>query len=298
MDVKTLDYFIALEEFGHYSSAAKHAFISAQGLSSSIKRLEGELGVPLFNTVDGTVTLTEYGKMFSRYAHETSHSTKEIVAAINELRKRRESDIALVSSVGLIDCYPIDFLDRFNEENDCNACVTKTRALPDTECEESLVNSWCDFALINEPIDHERFASVPLFRDCMFAWVPVENDLSSRTSLTCADLSGQHLTELSLDYVQSKNTERLLRKRAHGYDILHVNEMIQILGHAIRDKRIGLTVRLHAETVNDERVRAIPVVDDTWAFSLCWSAGRFLSKADMALIDWFRGSPVSNVSHS
>ena len=115
-----------------------------------------------------------------------------------------------------------------------------------------------------------------------------------KESLTSKDLSGQHLVELDLDYVQSRNTEGVLRENASGYDIIHVNEMIQILGHAIRNGRIGLTVRPHAETVLDPRVKALPITDIIWGFALCWSAGHILADGDPALIDWFRKSPVSN----
>lgn len=296
MDIKALDYFIALEDCGHYSVAAKRVFISSQGLSSAIKRLEAELGVPLFDTVDGVVMPNEYGRIFSRYARETSHATKEAFATIGELKRRQSREITLISSVGLIDFYPDDFINQFNVENSLGARVNKMRALPDIECEESLRNGWYDFALINEPIDREQFASIPLYRDCMFAWVPVDNALSTKENLTSKDLSGQQLVELDLDYVQSHNTEQVLRENANGYDILHVDEMIQILGHTIRNGRIGLTVRPHAETVLDPRVRALPITDITWGFALCWSTGRILTDGDLALIDWFRKSPVSNAA--
>lgn len=44
MDTKVFRYFIELASVKNYSRAAKTLYISPQGLSSSIKRLEGSIG--------------------------------------------------------------------------------------------------------------------------------------------------------------------------------------------------------------------------------------------------------------
>lgn len=287
MDVKVLSYFIALEECGHYAPAAKKVFISPQGLSAAIKHLETEVGVPLFNTNSGTITLTDYGRVFSKYAHEMVSKTDEALARIGEMKRRQSKEISLLTSVGLINCFPDDFIQRFNETNAQGTFVPEVRALPDIECEQWLDNLWCDFALINKPIDLHKYSVLPIMEDNMFAWIRRDNPLADADHITVADLSDQHLVELATDYKQSVNNERVLMERAHNYSILHVNEMIQILDHVITGGNVGLVVRLHAEIVDDPRVVAKPIEDLKWGFSLCWLANRILSEADMALIKWF-----------
>ncbi len=287
MDVKVLNYFIALEDCGHYAPAAKKVYISPQGLSAAIKHLETEVGVPLFNANSGTITLTKYGQVFSTYAHEMVAKTEEVVARISEMKRRQSREISLLSSVGLINFFPDDFIQRFNETNTQGAFVPEVRALPDKECEQWLDNSLCDFALINKPVDLQKYSVLPIMEDNMVAWIRRDNPLADAEHITVADLSNQHLVELATDYKQSVNSERALTERAHDYSIFHVNEMIQILDHVITNGYVGLVVRLHTQIIHDPRVVAKPIEDLKWGFSLCWLASRILSEADTALIKWF-----------
>lgn len=288
MDIRTFDYFIALEETGVYAQAAKRLFITPQGLSASIRRLEGELGVPLFNSSGGLIVPTEYGRAFSEYARSISREAAEMRHVIDEMSRKGAGEIRLVSSTGLINCFPDDFLSAFSASNLHGASVALLKVVSDDDCESALESGYCDFALINNPIDHAKFSSVPLYRDFMFAWVRNEHPLAKRDSIRLSDLSGQKIVHVTRVYKQSRTTELLLEERARGYDILHEDEMIQVLNHVITEGRIGLTVRIHAETIELPNVRAIPVLDDIWGFSLCCRNDRILSDADMGLVDAFK----------
>ena len=48
MDIRQMRYFLEICKFGSISQAAGSLFISQQGLSSAIRRLEQELGCDLF----------------------------------------------------------------------------------------------------------------------------------------------------------------------------------------------------------------------------------------------------------
>jgi len=59
-----LIYFEAIVRLGSITAASKELYISQQGISKSIKKLENYLGAPLFNRSRIGITLTEYGKEF------------------------------------------------------------------------------------------------------------------------------------------------------------------------------------------------------------------------------------------
>ena len=50
MDIKQLTYFMAVAQEGSYSKAAEKLGISQPTLSIAVKKLEEELGLPLFYT--------------------------------------------------------------------------------------------------------------------------------------------------------------------------------------------------------------------------------------------------------
>lgn len=65
MNLQQLRYFVAISQFGHYGQAAKALYVTQSALSNSIKKLEGELGVRLFEHQGRNAVLTDRGKVFA-----------------------------------------------------------------------------------------------------------------------------------------------------------------------------------------------------------------------------------------
>lgn len=70
MDIRQIEYFIEVCRCMSFTKAAENLYISQQGMSQSIKRLEGELGVKLFNRTSSSLELTQYAECFLPYAKE------------------------------------------------------------------------------------------------------------------------------------------------------------------------------------------------------------------------------------
>jgi DNA-binding transcriptional LysR family regulator len=68
MDIYQLRYFLAVVETSNFSRAAERAFVSQPTLSTGIKKLETELGTPLFNRDSRNISLTEAGRRFLPHA--------------------------------------------------------------------------------------------------------------------------------------------------------------------------------------------------------------------------------------
>ncbi len=70
MNLKQLQYFLAVAEEGQMTAAAKRLHVAQPPLSYQIKQLELELGVTLFNRLPQGVTVTEAGKLLVGYAQQ------------------------------------------------------------------------------------------------------------------------------------------------------------------------------------------------------------------------------------
>ncbi|KOV93371.1 LysR family transcriptional regulator [Streptomyces sp. NRRL B-3648] len=62
MELRQLEYFVAVAEDQNFTRAADRVHISQSGVSAQIRQLERELGAELFDRSARTVTLTVSGK--------------------------------------------------------------------------------------------------------------------------------------------------------------------------------------------------------------------------------------------
>lgn len=76
MELLQLKYFKTVAELGKISEAAKALYISTPALSTSISRLEKELGVQLFDRFAKRIELNSQGELFLRYANNNTACTR------------------------------------------------------------------------------------------------------------------------------------------------------------------------------------------------------------------------------
>jgi len=114
MELLQLTYFKEVAECGKISEAAKKLFISAPSLSATIKRLETELGTPLFTRTGNTIELNRQGEVFLRYVNQ---SINALEAGKTELKRFGETErhhvsIAATTSnlwVGLLSAFSLEY---------------------------------------------------------------------------------------------------------------------------------------------------------------------------------------------
>ena len=68
MELKQLEYFIAIAETGSFSRAAARLAVGQPILSRQIKALEQDLGVELYHRTGRGIVLSEAGKVLEEHA--------------------------------------------------------------------------------------------------------------------------------------------------------------------------------------------------------------------------------------
>ncbi|CAM5269905.1 LysR family transcriptional regulator [Streptomyces xanthochromogenes] len=100
MDVRQLEYFLAIVDHGGFGRAASALYLSQPSLSQAVRALERDLGSSLFHRIGRRAVLTEAGTALiepARAAVRSLETARARVAAVRELREGR-LDIAVMPS--------------------------------------------------------------------------------------------------------------------------------------------------------------------------------------------------------
>lgn len=286
MDSKVFTYFEAVERHRNYSRAAGELYLSPQGLNAAMRRLESDLGVPLFDVKRGSVELTEYGQCFSRYAHTIGSCLSAMRTEINDIAARKSNSIRLGCSMGVLGYLGDDIIARFNAAH-AGASVF-VEELPDYQCERNMLEGKYDYALVINPIDHPDLIAWNLCSDYQFCWVKNDDALACRSELSMEDLDGRSIMTVGEGY---KNTSALLELCATASVhpcIKYSSEMMRIYEFARSGEGIGITCRNHVERTPSNAVVGIPLRCLPWGFSICHKRGRVPLDVDTAFVSFMK----------
>lgn len=115
MNFLNIKYFMAIAEEQSISAAARKLFVSQQSLSEHLKKLESEIGVPLFNR-ETPLSLTVAGECFFEGGKELLSAYDRMLANIDNVTTKRRSKITIGISTYDVPPFLPDLLMRFSEK--------------------------------------------------------------------------------------------------------------------------------------------------------------------------------------
>jgi LysR family hydrogen peroxide-inducible transcriptional activator len=186
MNLRDLEYVLAVSETGHFGRAAEHCHVSQPTLSGQIKKLEEELGVALFERGRGGARATLAGQAVA----EKARLALQAAAEIREIAQAAQDPFAGEFRLGLIPTVAPYLIPRF---------VARLRdALPDLkviyreDITERLVadleRGQLDAAVLATPPETDALDALPLYTEPFRLVFPDGHDLSSLAHLRMADV--------------------------------------------------------------------------------------------------------------
>src|SRR5690606_35795735 len=107
MELRQFEYFVAVAEERSFTRAAARVRVAQPGVSAQIRRLERELGEPLFDRSGRSVRLTEAGSTVLPYARAALAAVAEAREAVSELTGLLRGRVV----VGTLTAFPTHELD-------------------------------------------------------------------------------------------------------------------------------------------------------------------------------------------
>lgn len=195
MDLKEFEYVLTINEERSFSKAAKRLFISQPSLSQYINRLEGQLGVTIFDRNTIPLSLTYEGELYIE-------SIKNIINIINDLQKKFDDITELKKgriNIGLTPSkannpLPI-ILPVFKKKYpEIEIIITEATS---SVLEDMLLKGAVDVCLMNLPIKAKGIAFEPIMNENIYIAAPqsfepkTAEDAKPYPKINIAELAGE-----------------------------------------------------------------------------------------------------------
>jgi LysR family hydrogen peroxide-inducible transcriptional activator len=237
MTLTELRYIVAVAREHHFGRAAEACFVSQPTLSVSIKKLEEELDVKIFERGANEVTVTPLGEEIVRQAQ----SVIEQAAAIKEIAKRGKDPVSGPLRLGVI--YTIG---PYLLPDLVRKAIELVPQMPlmlqenfTVKLLEMLRTGELDCAILAEPFPDVGLAVAPLYDEPFMVAVPKNHPLAKSESISAESLKQEtmlllgtghcfrdHVLEVCPEYARFSSDAEGIRKSFEGSSLETIKYMV------------------------------------------------------------------------
>lgn len=229
MNLRDLEYLVALSELKHFGKAAHKCFVSQPTLSSQIKKLETELDVSLIERGSKTFLLTDTGKQVVEKAKQVLAISQEIV----ELSQFSKSPFKGTLRLGLIPTIgpyllPLILKEIKEKFPDLKLILSEKKT---HEIIDALNNGDLDCGILATPLHQPKLEEQNLYNEAFVLLCPPTKNKDTK--------------------IEKIDSTQALNKKS----ILLLEE-----GHCFGAQALELCTRSHSETPNDMRATSLEML--------------------------------------
>jgi len=191
MNLRELEYLVAVDEERHFHRAAERCFVSQPTLSGQLKKLEQELGVLLVERNNRNVIMTEVGSAVADQARKVLAEAKGVAAIAQMFQDPMVGDlnVGLISTLApyLLPIIMLKIKKRYSRlnlwlhEHQTSVLVKKLRS------------GDLDLLILALPVEPAEFTEIQLFSESFLLAVPKREKFSTKSKITVGDLEDQEM---------------------------------------------------------------------------------------------------------
>lgn len=288
MNLRNLEYFLAVVDENSFTKAADRLYISQSTLSKAVSALEEEWQVPLLYRNKKDFQLTPEGQLFYQYAKELlatyDQKTKKLINALEKLKK--QITIALPPSTGIM--IFSDIFTNFYLEHP--AITIRTSELTSLQLIDQVADGSLDLGVVVEPFSDSRFAEKLILDSEAVLIVPLDHPWSEREEVAFKELESSDLLMVSPEYMyynrvlehfQSAGIKPRITFTSYQWELL--------LGMVEKGRGVSILPLPLIEKTFTGRVHTIRLKDPSfsWGLSLIWRKDQALRPEVETFLSYF-----------
>ncbi len=189
MTLTELKYIVAVAREKHFGHAAEACFVAQPTLSVAIKKLEDELGVPIFERGGSEISMTPLGSQIVAQAERVLEQT----AAIREIAKQNKDPLTGQLRLGVIYTVAPYLLPQLVRN-----MIERVPQMPlvlqenfTVKLVEMLRQGELDAAIMAQPFPQQGLLVQPLYDEPFVVATPSSHPWSNREKISSADLKNE-----------------------------------------------------------------------------------------------------------
>ncbi len=283
MDLRSLKYFLTVAETGGFTAAAEQLHIAQPAISMSIRKLEEQLDLTLFDRLGKQVRLTDEGEVLLRHARFILQAVQDAEREMRELNSLEggEVRVGIPSMLGSYYFPPILMAFRHRYPGiRLEVIEAGTRKL-----QQMIHTGEIDMGVIvtddpPEDLETHRFLGAQ-----MVAILPADHALAEAESISYDAFFAEELVLFKEGYFHREVIDQISQKAGVtpkiGFETNLIPLIKQIVAHGF-----GITTLLEMVVADDPDLVAVPFTPTVWLdLSLAWRKGHRLSRANQTFAD-------------
>jgi DNA-binding transcriptional LysR family regulator len=192
MELRQLEYFVAVAADLNFSRAAQRIHVVQSALSASVARLEKELGVELFDRSKRQIVLTAPGEVFLQHAREVIHTAARARSSVAEYRDQLTGNITLGTLMSWGGLNLAAVLEEFRRVHPLVTVQLGQSLTGSAGHLEAIADGKMDLALVSLSASPSRLVAVrELMHEPMVFVCESSHPLTRRRHVKLTDLDGQ-----------------------------------------------------------------------------------------------------------
>ena len=184
IEIFLLEQFVTFAKSKTLIKAAEELHISQPALSRSMKKIEEELGVSLFERTKSKIALNETGKIAAKYAEKVLEANQEMIEkTIAFERCQRMIAYGSCAFLPANELMPL-LLTLFQEKAVTSEIVSEEKLI------QGLKNHVYQLVILHQPLQEHQIYCHPMMEEQLAITLPENHPLASKKTLTFHDLDG------------------------------------------------------------------------------------------------------------
>lgn len=287
MELRQLEYFIAVASELNFTRAASQVHVVQSALSASVAKLEKELGVELFDRSKPKIKLTPAGELFresARHAVRTMELTKD---SVSQFRGQLSGTVEIGGLLSFEGMNVFEVLGEFHRTHPFVQIKMRQGRTSSAADAEAVANGSLDLALLIMPTRVPAAVDTRLLgREPMLFLCQPNHPLAQRHSVTLADLLDEELISSPPRYAMRQLIDDAYATVGATAPIKHEMVIDAADRAALVRHGLGTTFMPASGTKKFPDLRAMPVKPQIErAIYLAWARGEALRPAAAELAE-------------